>query len=288
MTLKYVVDGEVLPAEEATINVRDRGFLYGDAAFETMRVYNGKVFAWEPHMQRLAETCRTIHLDHDHDQETLYDQVKLALEANDLDEAAIRLSVTRGIQPGVLQPDPTVDATVVVIPRPLDRGGIRGTPTWKGPARVDIPEIRKIPDEALPASAKTHNYLNGVIARASIPTMADEALLLDGEDYLTEGTTSNVFLVRGGTLLTPSLDRAVLPGITRDGVIAIAGLLDIPVTPTDIHRSELDSVDEVFLTNTTWEIRPVTAIGHRRFQSGPVTERLQRAFRTAVEVEFYE
>ncbi|WP_101296294.1 aminotransferase class IV [Halegenticoccus soli] len=257
----YHVDGELVPAEEATVNVRDRGFLYGDAAFETIRAYGGTPFEWRAHADRLRETCEALALDHGLSDADLRERVAETLDANDLEDAYVRLSITRGVQPGKLTPAPEVDPTVVVIVDDLPRGGRAGAPVWDGPASLRTAKTRRVPDQSMPARAKTHNYLNGILARIELRDAdADEALLLDADGRVTEGATSNVFFVADDALRTPSLDGPVLPGVTRSVVLDLARAEGIPVEEGSYAPADLRRADEVFLTNTTWEIRPVAAV----------------------------
>lgn len=285
--LQYLVDGEIVPADRATVNVRDRGFLYGDAAFETLRIYGGTAFAWESHMDRLDRTCEALSLDHGIDRMRLRTWLHRVLDANELDEAAVRISITRGVQPGVLTPHPEVDPTVVMIVRPLTRGGLAGEPTWSEPATLRIVEVQKVPTEAIPAHAKTHNYLNGVLARLELEAGDADAILLDREGLVTEGTTCNIFVVDGGIVKTPPLSRGVLPGITREATIALAEAIDIPIDEVDLTPADLETADEAFMTNTTSEVRPIGAIDDTEFSVGPVTDRLHQAFCAAIEAHHY-
>ncbi|GAA0653776.1 aminotransferase class IV [Salarchaeum japonicum] len=268
----YSVDGDLVPADDATVSVRDRGFQYGDAVFETMRAYDGRVFRFDAHLDRLANSCSLLGIDHELSAETLRERVRETLDANDLAEAYVKLSVSRGVQPGKLDPGPATDPTVVVQVRELDRG-----PAWDAPATLETSSVQRVPSEAIPAAAKTHNYLNGVLARRSVD--ADEALLLDASGSLAEGATSNVFFVRDGVLRTPSLDGPILPGITREVVLDIARERDIPVETGRYDPAALRRADEVFLTNSTWELRPVRRYDDTTYEEFPVTERLHDAYR---------
>src|SRR6056297_2721296 len=107
----FHVDGDLVPADEATVRVRDRGFMYGDAAFETLRAYGGEIFEWSAHERRLQSTCEHLGFA-EAVPDDLRERVEATLDANDLDDAYVRLSVTRGVQPGKLPPDPDVDPTV--------------------------------------------------------------------------------------------------------------------------------------------------------------------------------
>ena len=321
-SLRYHVDGDLVPAGEATVSVEDRGFAYGDAAFETLRAYGGEVFRWDAHAARLADTCETLGLDHGIADAELKARIDETLAANDLADAYVKCSITRGVQPGTLDPKPDVDPTVVVIAKPLPRGGVgagdegagengaggeRGGDEWPGtvydgPAAVQTTKTRKPSSRALPADAKTHNYLNGILARLELRvTGADEALMLDPQGNVAEGATSNLFFSDGTALKTPSLDGPVLPGITRRAVIEIADEEGIPVEEGTYAPDAVREADEVFLTNSTWEIRPVATVdgiavgesggaaeGGADDAAGPLTTLLSRLFDRRVEERYYD
>jgi branched-chain amino acid aminotransferase len=146
--------------------------------------------------------------------------------------------------------------------------------------------VERIPDAAIPARAKTHNYLNGILARRD--TDADAALMLDGEGSLAEGATSNLFFVADDRLHTPSLDGPVLPGITRRVVLDLAADLGVPTETGRYEPDALRAADEAFLTNSTWELRPVASVDGTAVGGGPVTERLAAAFDRLVDAEHYD
>ena len=285
---RYHVDGEVVPAGEATVSVEDRGFQYGDAAFETMRAYGGELFEWGSHASRLERTCDVLAIDHGLSRADLYDRIHETLAANEFDDAYVKLSISRGVQPGKLDPQPEVDPTVVVYAKPLPRGGVDGEPVWDGPASIRTVSPRRIPDAAVPARAKTHNYLNGILARLELRgTDADEALMLDESGNVAEGATSNVFAVDGDGLVTPPLSGPVLPGITRETVLDIAAEEGIPVREAAFGPEGLRAAEEVFVTNSTWEVRPVERVDGQRVGGGPVTQLLAGSYRERIEERFY-
>ncbi len=273
------VNGEVVPEGEATVNVRDRGFAYGDAVFETLRAYGGELFEWEAHAKRLAGSCDALGIDHGLSDGELRSRIDETLAANGFEEAYVKLSISRGVQPGKLTPGPVEEPTVVVIAAELPRGGPEGEPVWDAPASATVAEVRRIPDASLPAHAKTHNYLNGILARReALAAGVDEAITLDTEGNLAEGATCNLFLVRDGTLYTPSLSGPVLPGITRSVVLELAQAEGIPVEEGSYRPEALLAADEAFLTNSTWEVRPLTRVDEVELERGPITERLREAF----------
>ncbi|MYL66244.1 aminotransferase class IV [Halorubrum distributum] len=293
--LRYHVDGDLVPAPEATVSVEDRGFAYGDAAFETMRAYGGDVFRWEAHAERLADTCEALALDHGVADAELKRRVDETLAANDLADAYVKLSISRGVQPGTLDPQPEVDPTVVVIAKPLPRGGVGSDPVHDGPAALQTTKTRKVADRAIPAAAKTHNYLNGILARLELRvTDADEALMLDPDGNVAEGATANLFFVDGRALKTPSLDGPILPGVTRRTVIEVAESEGIPVEEGTYAPDAVREADEVFLTNSTWEIRPVATVdgiavdGDGEGVAGPLTTLLSRLFDRRIEEGPYD
>ncbi|MFB6166222.1 MAG: aminotransferase class IV [Haloarculaceae archaeon] len=289
---EYHVNGELVPADAATVSVRDRGFRYGDAAFETLRAYGGSVFEWDAHERRLRTTCETLGFAAAVPDD-LRERVRATLAANDLADAYVRLSVTRGVQPGKLTPATEFDPTVVVAVDDLPRGGVDGTAVWDEPAIVQTVRTRRTPGEAVPADAKTHNYLNGILARLELRRAetadysADEALLRTTDGHVAEGATSNVCFVDRGVLKTPGTDCDVLPGITREVVLDLARGEDFPVETGRYDVDDVRHADEAFLTNTTWELRPIESVDGIDVGAGPMTQLLTRLFDELVERRHY-
>ncbi|GGM61797.1 branched-chain amino acid aminotransferase [Halarchaeum rubridurum] len=283
--MQYHVDGALVDADAATVSVADRGFRYGDAAFETLRAYGGTVFRWDDHAARLRDTLDALGFERYPDAADLRGRVAETLAANDLDDAYVRVSVTRGAQSGKLTPGPA-DPTVVVVTKPLSRGGTDGDDVWDAPASARVVETRRVPDAAIPAAAKTHNYLNGVLARNELDG-EDEALMCDVDGHLAEGATSNVFWVSDGTLRTPTLDGDVLPGVTRRVVLELAEREGVDIETGTYDPDALRRADEAFLTNTTWELRPLVDVDGTALPVGPLTERLAGRFDALVESTHY-
>lgn len=293
VTPTYHVDGALVSAEEATVSVEDRGFLYGDAAFETLRAYGGEIFEWTAHRERLEHTCETLGMP-DAVPDDLPVRVASTLDANGLDNAYVRVSVTRGVQPGKLTPHTAVDPTVVIIVRELPRGGLAETSVWDGPAVVQTTRTRRVPDAAVPTGVKTHNYLNGVLARLELRRAAnerydpDEALLRTVDGSIAEGATSNLFFVDDGVLQTPDATGDLLPGITRQVVLELALREEFPVETGRYTLEDVRGADEAFLTNTTWEVRPVATVDGIEIGGGPMTSLLARLYDERVEATCYD
>ncbi|GAA0469125.1 aminotransferase class IV [Halococcus dombrowskii] len=291
--MKYHVNGELVPEDEATVSVRDRGFLYGDAVFETMRVYGGQIFEWDAHENRLHDGAERLGFDNAVPDD-LHERARETIAANELPEAYLRLTVSRGVQSRGLTPGEATEPTVVIQIGELSHGGVDGESVWAEPATVQIVKTRRAPDVALPADAKTHNYLGGVLARLELERAAteqyraDEALLRDMDGNLVEGTTSNVFFVEDGTLKTPSLDGPILPGVTRSVVLDLAADERFPVETGEYVPADVRSADEAFLTNSTWELRPIERADGIAVGAGPVTQLLTRLFDEYVEQRHYD
>ena len=293
--LRYHVDGALVPADEAAVSVRDRGFRYGDAGFETMRAYGGTVFRFDAHLSRLFATLETLGMPAGEvglSKIDLRARVRDALRANDLREAYVRLSVTRGADDGFAPPAAAdTDPTVVVVVKPLPRGGRRdrgGRPVWDGPATVQTVKTRRVPDRALPSDAKTHNFLNNVLARIETRvTDADAALMLDADGRVAECATANLFFVADDAIRTPSLDGPVLPGVTRAEVLDVARGEGFPVEEGTYVPDDVRGADEAFLTSSVREIRPVDTVDGVAVGGGPVTTLLSRLYADRVERECY-
>ncbi|QSG12435.1 Branched-chain amino acid aminotransferase/4-amino-4-deoxychorismate lyase [Halapricum desulfuricans] len=286
--MQYHLDGKLVPEAEATVSVRDRGFAYGDGAFETLRAYGGTVLAWEAHADRLKRTVETLGFaEAIPPRADLRERVRETLQANDLEDAYLKLSITRGVQPGKLSPDERVDPTVVVQVSPLPRGGLNGESVWDEPATLRTVTTRPVPNESIPADAKTHNYLDGILARLELrrtdDTQADEALMRDPDGRVVEGATSNLFFVDGGVLKTPSTDLPLLPGVTRSIVLQLADEEGIPIEEGHYSVRAVRAADEAFLTNTTWELRPVASLDGDEIGGGPMTDLLARLYDQRVE-----
>lgn len=282
------VDGTLVPAAEATVNLRDRGFVYGDAVVETLRVYGGEPFEWAAHIDSLERSATRLDFEEVlPPRDDLHDRVTETLAANDLSEAFVRLSISRGVQGRDLTPEPRVDPTITVVVDDLPRGGTDGERVWDEPATLRAVETRRPSAEALPPDGKTHNALTGVLARLELPEDADEALLRSVEGYVTDGADSALFLVHNGTLYTPTTALPLVPGVTRGVVLDIASAEPFPVETGRYNLVDVREADELFLSNPAWEVRPVTEVDGYEKPVGPITQLCQRLFDRRVEQTHY-
>jgi branched-chain amino acid aminotransferase len=280
------LNGRLVAAAEACVPVLDRGFLYGDGIFESMRAAAGIVFRFERHWARLRGSAALVGLELPVGAAGLRQEVRDLLETDRLREARVRVTVTRGPgRPGDLAAA-TGPATRVITAAPfvpLDPG------LYAEGVGIAVVDRRQMPREVLDPAIKSTSRLHLVLARREAAARsAFEALLLDASGCLTEGTASNVFLVRGGRLLTPPAPGAGLPGVTREAVLEVAGAAGVACSEEPLPAAALYEADEVFLTNTSWEVLPVRAVDARPVgggRPGPVTDLLLRGYRDLVRRE---
>ncbi|MBM3156678.1 MAG: hypothetical protein FJ004_05275 [Chloroflexi bacterium] len=277
------LNGALVPRSQARISPFDLGFLYGYGLFETMRAYSGRIFRLERHLERLTNSGKLLGLSVNaaNLEKACYDTLK----ANKLDEARIRLTVSIGegeaIPDAPKQPKPTV---FIVASRynPPPAEVYR-----KGFAAI-VCSVRQNSRSPL-SRLKTANHLNNILARKEAKAGgADEALLLNERGILCEGSTSNIFLVSAGRLITPSLESGCLPGITRQTVMELADRLGIKVEEREVKLEELLRADEAFLTSSLIELMPLTGVNGKPIGAGKtvkITEGLMSAYKEAVRKE---
>ncbi|RMG12437.1 MAG: aminotransferase [Deltaproteobacteria bacterium] len=276
--------GRLVPPEQAVISVFDRGFLYGDSVYEVLRSYRGEPFRMEAHLERLAASAERIALEIPWSRERLTEEIRRTLEAaaNDREgrESYIRIIVTRGAGPIGLDPALAEGPRVLVIVRPLEQPPPEA---YQRGVEVAIVGVRRNAKDAVDPAAKTGNYLNNLLAlKEARDRGAYEAIMLDAEGRIAEGSTSNVFLVRGGTLETPALETGILEGVTRREVLSVAEALGVPTRECYLRPEDLKQAEEAFLTSTIREILPVTRVDGAPVGSGrvgEVTRRIMAGFR---------
>jgi branched-chain amino acid aminotransferase len=280
------LNGSLVPRPEARLSIDDHGFLYGYGLFETMRAYNGVIFLLERHVRRLTEGAKAIGLAARLGGIDLAGACRDTLRANGLKEARLRLTVSGGEGEPLPWAETGDKPTVLVTARgltPLPDG------KYERGCKVLLSSLRRCPQSPL-SRIKSANYLVSVLARVEAAAAGyDEALLLNESGSIAEGGSSNIFFVGSGSLVTPSLESGVLPGITRAVVMELAGALGVGVSEGEVSPDELGSFDEAFLTGSVMEIMPLVSVtsGGRGItigngQPGPVTQHLMAAYRGMV------
>jgi branched-chain amino acid aminotransferase len=277
------MSGKLVPKSQATISVFDHGFLYGDGIFEGIRVYQGNIFKCREHLVRLYESAKSILLEIPLTMEEMEEAVVETVKANQLQDAYIRLVVSRG--PGDLGLDPITCPMPQVI---IIADQVRLFPKEfydNGLEIVTVPTRRNSVD-ALNPKIKSLNYLNNVLVKLEARRAGVlEALMLNNEGYVCEGSADNVFLVKNGKLMTPPGYLGALEGITRATVMELAVQHGYEVKEMPFTRHDVYVADEVFLTGTGAEVIPVISVDNRIIgdgKPGAVTKELITAYRAIV------
>jgi D-amino acid aminotransferase len=270
--------GAPVDPADAKISVFDRGFLYGDSVYETMRTSGGVPVELSRHLSRLHRSAAGIGLALPFSDAAIAEAITQTHAAAGNDESYVRVIVTRGAGPIMLDPRKSEAPTLVVLVQPL----VLPAPEAyeRGIAVVIVGTMKSI--GGLDPGIKTGNYLGSILAmRRAIEAGGEDAILCNADGEIVEGATSNVFFVKGGQLGTPPLDAGLLAGITREIVCRLAGELGHTVVQLRVSPDELRSADEVFLTSSVRGIMPATTIdGHvvGSGKAGPVTTALHRRY----------
>jgi branched-chain amino acid aminotransferase len=278
MNLIYV-NGKYVPADEAAVSVFDHGFLYGDGVFEGIRAYGGRVFRLKEHVKRLFDSAQAIMLCIPMSQDEMAEAILETLRKNNLKDAYIRPIVTRGVGDLGLDPNKCCASTVLIIA--VEWGAMYGDLYEVGLTAVTVTVRRNSPD-SLPPNTKSLNYLNNIMAKIEANIKGgNEAIILDAQGRISEGSGDNIFVVKDGKVFTPYTINN-LKGITREAVIDLARARDIEVLERDLGLFDLYTGDEVFVTGTAAEVAPVTRVDGRIIgggKPGPITKELMAAFR---------
>ena len=285
-------NGEFVPWAEATTHVLSHSLHYGSGVFEGIRCYEGEkasyVFRLQDHMDRLVRSCKIAQIPLQYTAEELSKATLDVIAKNNLPACYIRPLVYRGY--GSMGVDPTdapVEVIIAVWPwgaylgaDALENGITAGTSSWRQRSINAIP----------PAMKSTASYMNSIMAKLEAKAHGyAEAVMLNEQGYVCEGTGENLFIVRDGILSTPPVSAGVLEGITRDTVLWLANDLDIPVIEEDLTRSDLYIADEMFFTGSAAELTPVGSIDGREIgKPGPITKQLQQRFFDMVAGKFDE
>jgi branched-chain amino acid aminotransferase len=283
------LNGEFVTKENAKVSVYDHGFLYGDGIFEGIRLYNGNIFKLREHLDRLYDSAKSIMLEIPLSYEEMQEAVAETLRKNNLKNGYIRLVVSRG--PGDLGLDPrrSPQAWVIIIAEQLaiypEEAYVNGLKT------ISVSPRRNLPD-ALNPKIKSLNYLNNILVKIqSNLAGVGEAIMLNSQGYVAEGSSDNIFIVKRGVVFTPPCYCGALEGITRLAIIELCAKHGIPLKEEPFTLHDVYVADEVFFTGTAAEVIAVREVDGRTIgegKAGPVTTRLLKEFRGIVEHDGYK
>ncbi|MBT5615262.1 MAG: aminotransferase IV [Flavobacteriales bacterium] len=281
--IKVWINGELLHRDQAKISVFDSAVQGGDAVWEGVRVYDGRIFCFEKHLNRLMESAKSMDFSNVPSVEEVKNAVFSTLKANGMkDDTHIRLTLTRGekITSGMNPKLNQFGCTLIVLAE------------WKSSIfygkelRLVTSNIRRNSPLCLDSKIHHANLINNILAKIEANYAgADDALMLDLDGFVAETNATNIFMIKNGLVITP-FPKACLPGITRSLIIEICKNNNIPIVEQDISVTELYNADEVFTTGTMGELARVNEIDNRKIENkGGVLMQLQSLFRKLTEVE---
>jgi len=280
------LNGEFVAKEDAKVSVYDHGFLYGDGIFEGIRIYDGNIFRCKEHLQRLYDSAKSIALEIPLSVEEMQNALIETIRRNGLRDGYIRLVVSRG--PGDLGLDPrrAPNPNVIII---VEKLSIYPEEAYRnGLKTVSVSTRRNVPD-ALNPKIKSLNYLNNVLVKIqSNLAGVGEAIMLNAQGYVAEGSADNIFIVKNGVVFTPPAYVGALEGITRGAVMELCGKLGLPLKEVPFTLHDVYVADEVFFTGTAAEIIAVREVDGRvigQGKAGPITMQLLKEFREIVTVD---
>lgn len=269
---KVFLNDKLIDISNAHISVTDGGFLYGAGLFETMRSYNGVVFALADHLDRLFSSAKNLSIDFPYDRKDLTDAVYQVLRVNELKDARLRLTLTTG---PMSEPDQQRKCTLLITATKLQPYPAE---YYKKGVLVVLCPFRQNTNEPI-CGHKTTSYFSRMIALSRAHQQkAAEALWFTTNNRLAEGCVSNVFLVKDSALFTPPVGTPVLPGVMRKAVCHIALKNSVKLVEKDLHIDDVLAADEIFLTNVIMQIMPVSAVEKHMVGNGnvgPVVKSLQ-------------
>ena len=276
--LAIMMNGDLVKPEDAQISVLDHGFLFGDSIYEVVRLKKGVLFGPRHHFKRLRYSAKNIGLVIPWDNEFLLEELERMANYLGLQEASLRLMITRGVGPLTLDPEQCENPTRILFGK---ESSLPSPDMYEKGVSVAVSDIRKSPASLEKGNLKTGNYLDHVLAlKTAKQHGCHEALLLNHVGEVAECTTSNIFWFKDGILYTPSLGSGVLKGMTRQLTMELARRDSITVVEGRFPIDQLLDADEVFITSTSREILPVSRIGESEYGVGASTRALMGAFHT--------
>jgi len=273
------IDGELRPREEALVSVFDHGLLYGDGVFEGIRVYNRRIFRLEAHLDRLYDSARAIALEMPLVPAEMAEAVRRTVRENRKEDGYIRLIVTRGVGDLGIDPRKCARPTLIIIVTDIQ---VYPAALYTAGIKVITSATRQVSHQAFDPRIKSLNYLKNVLAKVDATRAgAEEAIMLNEDGFIAECSADNLFVVRGGALLTPSPLDGALEGVTRGAILSLAAEAGLDAREARLTRFDVYTAAECFLTGTGAEVMPVVEADGRGIgdgKPGPISRRLQEAF----------
>jgi len=277
------MNGALVTPDQATVSVYDHGLLYGDGVFEGIRFYHGKAFRLLEHLQRLYDSAKVCNLTIPYQLSQLEQAIEETISQSALIDGYLRLVVTRGVGGLGIDPRRCQRASVFII---ADTIQITAADALDKGISVIVAHTRRLPLDGLDPRVKSLNYLNHIMAKCEANQAgAAEAIMLNQQGHVSEGSSDNVFVVKNNILYTPPVSDGALDGITRACVLELAARLNIETRQHSLAVYDLYVADECFLSGTAVELIAVREIDGRQIKHcpGPVFTRLRQAFRDLID-----
>ena len=274
------INGIITPKEDAKISIFDRGFLFGDSIYEVTYTTERSILFVNEHLDRLYQSANLIQMEIKLNRESIINEVLKTLKASNIDEAYIRIIITRGESEISLDPTNTEKNNLIIIVKP--RPQYSKDLYLKGMS-LKIVSVLRNDARAINPSAKSGNYLNNIMALKEAKTFGfDDALMMNNDNYLTEGTTFNIWMIKENTLYTPPVESGLLEGITREKVIQVCNENNISFKLKNISETDILSADEVFITSSTRGIMPVFKINDTIYSEKSMIDKLAKLYKELV------
>jgi branched-chain amino acid aminotransferase len=272
------LNGKFLAEEEAVVSVFDRSFLYGDGLFETLRVYGGRPFCWPEHIQRLQRGARFLKLEIPFGPEELLKSVLHLVRQNEMPEALLRISLSRGVGPRGYSPKGATEPVIVMSMHPAPQIDLKSPPRW----RLATTSMR-LPSQAPIAQFKTSNKLPQILARAEAESRdADEGLLLNTDGGVAEAASSNLFWIDHDFVGTPPLASGILPGVTRAVVLDICQCLGVAARESRILPKALLRIEGVFLSSSSLGVIEAVSLDGHPLRQSPLVGKIRAGYQGRV------
>jgi branched-chain amino acid aminotransferase len=287
------LNGQFVPEAEATVSVFDRSFLYGDGLFETMLIANGKPFRWAQHLDRLERGAEFLGIKVPFAREALGGFAAELIARNQMPEALLRLTLSRGVGVRGYSPKGANKSAMVMTLHPVGTPNSDSASSQPADSEIGAPLRWRartanfhLPANEPLAQFKTCNKLAQILARAEAEAAgADEALLLNTDGFVVEGASSNLFWIERGTVCTPPLASGILAGVTREVVRELCNRLQLPCREATVRPAELAGADAVFLSLSSHGIVALSEIDGTALKSSPVVDQLHQAYLAQVRAE---
>jgi len=274
------LNGRIVPDADANISSGDRGLLYGDSIYETLRSYNGKPFKLAEHLERMRHSAKQLRISFEYTNIDIGDWINKLIEKNCSQDAYIRITLSRGAGGGRLQMDDNLEPTTLIQIKPFtpyekklyDKGMSLVVSDYKRSTSCQI------------SRHKSTNLLQSILLKEEAnKKSAHDSIILNTDGDVAECVVSNIFMASGGSVITPSLDTNILPGITRSTVLDICRNSNITISEEHFTLEKLINAEEVFITNSLMEIMPVSKIDDsrigRKTVPGKITQQLMNAYK---------